>query len=153
MARLVERPPKYLPEEWRHSNKIQYSSAEKERTIAERIRDESNRLVQETDQSTAKTQADVDKKLSQRLIDVSYWKSELDRQHAETCSEIDSLLNFKARLDQAIANTQIPLKVVMDCLTAREGRVKIDNVHDDVEVQMLKVSDAGRFVRGLVLSY
>ena len=139
MARLVQRPPKYLPEEWRHSNKLKYSSAEKERQAAERIRDETNRLVVETDQTTIKTQSDVDKKLDQRLTDVSYWKAELDRQHTETNGEIENLLQFKARLEQAIVDTEIPLNVAKDCLVVREERVDIDNVHDDVEVQLLKV--------------
>ena len=147
MARLVQRAPKYLPEEWRHSNKLKYSSAEKERQIAERIRDETNRLVVETDQTTVKTQSDVDKKLDQRLTDVSYWKAELDRQHVETNGEIENLLKFKARLEQAIVDTEIPLKVASDCLVIREERVKIDNVHDDVEVQLLKVRK-GRRERG-----
>ena len=141
MARLVQRPPKYLPEEWHHSNKLKYSSAEKERASAERIRDETNRLVLETDQTTDKTQSDVDKKLDQRLTDVKYWKSELDRQHSESNSEIENLLKFKARLEQAIIDTEIPLKVAADCLVAREERVKVDNVHDDVEVQLLKVKN------------
>ena len=139
MARLVERPPKYLPEEWRHSNKLKYSSAEKERQTAERIRDETNRMVVETDQTTTRTQSDVDKKLDQRVTDVNYWKAELDRQHEESNGEIENLLKFKARLEQAIVDTEIPLKVASDCLVIREERVKIDNVHDDVEVQLLKV--------------
>lgn len=139
MARLVQRPPKYLPEEWHHSNKLKYSSAEKERASAERIRDETNRLVLETDQTTSKTQQDVDVKLGQRLTDVNYWKGELDRQHAESIGEIENLLTFKARLEQAIVDIEIPLKVAAECLVVREGRVKIDNVHDDVEVQLLKV--------------
>ena len=139
MARLVQRPPKYLPEEWKHSNKLKYSSAEKERASAERIRDETNRLVLETDQTTTRTQSDVNKKLDQRYTDVTYWKAELDRQHAESSDEIENLLKFKARLEQAIVDTEIPLKVAADCLVIREERDKIDNVHDDVEVQMLKV--------------
>ena len=139
MARLVQRPPKYLPEEWKHSNKLKYSSAEQERRSAERIRDETNRLVVETDQTTTRTQSDVNKKLDQRFTDVNYWKAELDRQHAESNDEIESLLQFKARLEQAIVDTEIPSKVAADCLVIREERDKIDNVHDDVEVQLLKV--------------
>ena len=139
MARLVQRPPKYLPEEWHHSNKVKYSSAEKERASAERIRDESNRLIHETDQTTIRTQSDVDKKLDQRLTDVDYWKSELNRQHGESEAEIEQLLQFKTRLENALAGTEIPLRVATDCLVAREERAKIDNVHDEVEVQLLKV--------------
>lgn len=139
MARLVQRPPKYLPEEWHHSNKLKYNSAEKERTRAERIRDESHRLIHETEQTTFLTQSDVNKKLEQRLTDENYWKFELERQHGETKGEIDNLLKFKERLEKALVDTDIPLKIAGECLAVREERVKIENVHDQVEVQLLKV--------------
>lgn len=139
MARLVQRPPKYLLEEWRHSNKLNYSSAEKERANAERLRDESFRLIHETEQTTILTQSDVNKKLDQRLTNVDYWESELHRQHGETSEEIENLLKFKERLEKALADTEIPLKIAGECLVVREERVKIDNVHDEVEVQLLKV--------------
>ena len=139
MARLVQRPPKYLPEEWCHSNKLNYSSAEKERASAERLRDESVRLIHETEQTTVITQSDVNKKLDQRLTNMNYWKSELDRQYGETNEEIENLLQFKERLEKALADTEIPLKIARECLVVREERVKIDNVHDEVEVQLLKV--------------
>ena len=78
MARLVQPPPKYTPEEWHASNHLQYFNAERERAAAERLRDESFRLAHETEVRTTQTQMDVNKKLEQRITDIGFWKSELD---------------------------------------------------------------------------
>ena len=139
MARLVQPPPKYTPEEWHRSNHLNYNSAERERKLAEMIRDESARLCHETHVTTVKTQNDVNKKLDQRINDINFWKSELDQQHAETDDEINMMLKYKERLERALAATETPLLVSRECLVNRESRVKIDLVHDDVEIQLLKV--------------
>ncbi len=104
------------------------------------IRDESARLKHETHMTTIKTQSDVNKKLDQRIHDVNFWKSELDRLHGETDDEINTLLQYKDRLEKALEATQLPLHVSKQCLVNREQRSKIDLVHDDVEIQLLKVS-------------
>ena len=62
MAKLVQPPPKFTPPEWTISNQMKYANAEAERAAAERLVDESKRLVDETDGTTKKTQRDVNKK-------------------------------------------------------------------------------------------
>ena len=79
MARLLEAPTKYTPDEWHRSNHLNYASAEQKRMGSETIRDESARLANETHITTMKTQSDVNKKIEQRLNDINFWKSELDR--------------------------------------------------------------------------
>ena len=104
------------------------------------IRDESDRLKHEIHVTTIKTQSDVNKKLDQRINDITFWKSELDRLHGETDDEINELLQYKDRLEKALDATQLPLRVAKHCLGNREDRVQIDLVHDDVEIQLLKVN-------------
>ena len=76
MARLLEAPTKYTPDEWRRSNHLNYARAEQKRVGSETIRDKSARLANETHITTMKAQSDVNKKIEQRL---NFWKSELDR--------------------------------------------------------------------------
>lgn len=140
MARMVQRPTKYTPEEWHRSNHLNYSSAEHERRSAEIIRDESERLKHEVHVRTIKTQSDVNKKLDQRIEDLNFWKSEIDRLHGETEDEIGELLRYKDRLEKALEATHLPLHVAKQCLGNREERTQIDLVHDDVEIQLIKVS-------------
>ena len=140
MAKLIEAPTKYTPNEWNLSNHLNYEKSEKERKSGEIIRDESARLVQETHITTLKTQSDVNKKIDQRLNDITFWKSELDRQHKETEEEIQNMLYYKNRLETALSATEISLHISKECMKNREKRMSIDLVHDDVEVQLLKVN-------------
>ena len=139
MAKLIEAPTKYTQKEWNLSNHLNYEKSEKERKTGEMIRDESTRLAHETHITTLKTQNDVNKKIEQRLNDISFWKSELDRQYKETEDEIKRMLEYKNRLEVALNATEIPLHIAKECLQNRQKRISIDLVHDDVEVQLLKV--------------
>lgn len=130
---------KYSPQQWRTSNVMNVSSGETERATAERLRDECSRLRTETSLLTHRTQMDVNNKLDHRLQDINYWKSELEKQHAETVAEIKALQAFIGRLEKALAATEKPLNVAKQCLEFRERRVKIDLVHDNVETHVSKV--------------
>lgn len=130
---------KYSPQQWRTSNVLNVSSGEKERATAERLRDECSRLRTETALLTHRTQTDVNKKLEHRIHDITYWKTELEKQHAETMAEIKALQAFIGRLEKALAATERPLNVSKQCLDYRERRVKIDLVHDNVETHISKV--------------
>lgn len=130
---------KYTPQQWRTSNVLNVSSGEKERATAERLRDECSRLRTETALLTHRTQTDVNKKLEYRISDITYWKTELEKQHAETVAEIKALQAFIGRLEKALAATERPLNVSKQCLEYRERRVKVDLVHDNVETHISKV--------------
>ncbi|CAH3110534.1 unnamed protein product [Pocillopora meandrina] len=150
MARLVQPPPKYTPEEWHASNHLQYFNAERERAAAERLRDESFRLAHETEVRTTQTQMDVNKKLEQRITDIGFWKSELDQKQEETEDEISTLLQFKARVEKALADTELPLMIAQQCLVNRERRMKVDLVHDNVEMQLQKEVEVIEGVQALL---
>ena len=139
MAKLIEAPTKYTPNEWHQSNSLNYARSEKDRKKGEIIRDESVRLAHETHIATLKTQSDVNKKLEQRLHDITFWKSELDRQYQETDTEIKNMLQFKKRLEDALNATELPHHIAKECLHNREKRLSVDLVHDDVDIQLLKV--------------
>ena len=140
MAKLVRSPKKYLPSEWHASNKLNYSSAERERAAAERLRAECDRLRRETDATTARTQQDTAHKFSQRLRDVDFWRSELQRKLSDNSAETEALQRRRERLEDALAATQFPLEVAQTCLGLRELRTAVDLVQDDVEIQLLQVS-------------
>lgn len=139
MAKLVKSPQKYLSSEWHASNKLNYTNAEKERAAAERLRAECQRLRKETDATTVRTQQDTAHKFSQRLRDVEFWKTELQRKLADNGNETETLLQRKEQLEQALVGTQFPLEVAQTCLGLREQRTAIDLVQDDVELQLYKV--------------
>ena len=141
MARQFQSPPtKYVPAEWHAANNLQYTKVENERAFAERLRDECARIRKETDAITRKTQESVCHKFSQRLRDIEFWKEELQKKLADNSNEIQSLLQSKQSLEVSLRRLQHPLEVTQMCLLYREKRVSVDNVHDEVEIQLIKVS-------------
>jgi len=138
MARLVQPPPKFVHPEWTISNQMKYANAEGERAAAERLVEESKRLVDETDKTTFKTQRDVNKKFDQRLFDIEYWQKEVDDKLDAIKVETDNLLAFKTRIDKAIESCKEPLHIAQQCLANRQRRKGIDLVHDDPEKELLK---------------
>ncbi|KAM4700525.1 tektin-1 isoform 1-T2 [Discoglossus pictus] len=138
MAKLVQLPPKFLPREWALSNQSRYSSAEAERSRSERLVAESQRLVEEIERTTQKSQFEVNKKLEQRQEEIDFWKKELEAKIEEIAKELEQLLAYKIRLENALEGCKEPLSISQQCLIEREKRVAIDLVHDEVERELIK---------------
>ncbi|KAK7475030.1 hypothetical protein BaRGS_00033711 [Batillaria attramentaria] len=150
MAKLVQAPPRFTHEDWTRSNLTKYANAEVERQGAERLVDESKRLKEETQKRQEKTQADVQKKLQQRLDDIRYWKKELDDKLAALVKEIDNLIAFRTRVEKALQSTEEPLHIARQCLANRERRMGIDLVHDDVQKELIKEVETLEGVQSLL---
>jgi len=150
MAKLVAPAPRFNHEEWTRSNLTKYANAEVERQAAERLVDESKRLDDETRGRQDRTQADVKKKLQQRLDDIRFWKKELDDKLEGLTREIDSLLSFKNRVEKALQAVDEPLHIARQNLANRERRLKIDLVHDDVQKELLKEVETMEGVQALL---
>ncbi|KFO20354.1 Tektin-1 [Fukomys damarensis] len=119
MAKLLQPPPKFLPSEWHIANKNQYHRAEAQRSRSERLVAESQRLVDEIDKSTRRSQSDVNKKLEQRLEEVRFWKKELDGKLEQLVHETEDLLSYKIRLEKALESFKEPLHITERCLAYR----------------------------------
>ena len=52
---------------------------------------------------------------------------------------MDQLTLVKSIAEKALEVKGMPLDVVIECLSLREGRVSIDNVRDDVEAELNQV--------------
>ncbi|XP_012868660.1 PREDICTED: tektin-1 [Dipodomys ordii] len=138
MARLIQPPPKFLPSEWQTINKNHYHKAEAQRCRSERLVVESQRLVEEINKSTRRSQCDSDKKLEQRLQELKFWRQELEDKLQQLVHETDDLLTYKTRLEKALKSFKEPLQITEMCLAYREKRVGTDLVHDEVEQELLK---------------
>ncbi|XP_041436895.1 tektin 1 L homeolog isoform X1 [Xenopus laevis] len=138
MAKLVQLPPKFLPKEWNIANKTCYAKAESQRSRSERLVAESQRLVDEIEKTTQRSQKDVNKKLDQRLEEMQFWKKELDSKLEDTVNDIAQLLAYKIRLEKALESCREPLSIAQQCLIEREKRIGIDLVHDEAERELIK---------------
>ena len=133
------RSSKYNPAEWHESNYSKYYTSFVDRDNAERNRHEAKRTIQETEATTNKTQAEVTKKLGERIQDINFWKTELEREIRDVIDETEVLLSQKKRLENALRATEIPLHIATDNLNCRQRRENVDLVQDDVELSLLKV--------------
>nr|AAD13183.1 tektin [Mus musculus] len=151
MAKLLQSPPRFLPEEWYIANKSQYHRAEAQRSQSERLVAESQSVVEEIEKTTRKSQSDVNKKLEQRLEEVRFWKKELDDKLEQLVNQTDDLLTYKTRLERSLESYKEPLHITEKCLEYREKRVGIDLVHDVVEQELQKEADIIHGVMNLLI--
>lgn len=138
MAQVITRPHRFTPEEWKLASKIKHKNAERNRAAGERLILESDRLDVETREQSDITLADVDKKLDQRVKDITYWKEELEKKLDQVFKEIDVLEAYKRRVEKAIDSIQEPLHIAQSSLANREKRYDIDLVHDQVQKELIK---------------
>ena len=68
---------RFSPADWSGSNMSHYNSADNSRNHSERIRNEAVRLMREREEKTVLTQRDADRRIGERLHDVTFWRSEL----------------------------------------------------------------------------
>lgn len=131
------RTAKYTPCEWAESNYTRYHQAFADRDTSERQRHEAHRTMLETDALTRKNQHESTKRLSERLHDVTYWKTELEREIRDMIEEISLLCAQKKRLENSLMATEVPLYLAQDNLESRTRRENGDLVDDAVERQLL----------------
>ena len=65
---------RYTPNDWSKSNQSNYLLSDRVRTAGERLRMDTVRMCRETDDKTKRTQADVGKRLGERIGDIQFWK-------------------------------------------------------------------------------
>ncbi|XP_032844380.1 tektin-1 isoform X2 [Tyto alba] len=138
MARLLQAPPKFHLSEWDIANKMQCASTESQKSRSERAIAESQRLLDEIEKTTRKTQSDVSKKIEQRREEIQFWKQELDNKLEQIVHETEVLLTFKTRLEKSLDSCKEPLLIAQKCLLNRQRRTGIDLVHDEVEQELVK---------------
>ncbi|CAH8476044.1 unnamed protein product [Heterobilharzia americana] len=138
MAGLVRHPQRFTHEQWTYSNNLKYRSAEKEREISQGLQNECDRFIEETAKRTEKTLKDVEKKFDQRIKDIQYWKSEVNKKLQDVTEETEILDEYFIRLKKTLEATGEPLHIAQQCLLSREKRTGIDLVHDDAQKELIK---------------
>ncbi|XP_028818406.1 tektin-1 [Denticeps clupeoides] len=150
MSRIMEPPQKFLPQDWRRANDVQYNSAEAERTRSERLTAECKRLMEESDKCGKRMQQDTNQKLEHRIRDIKFWRMELKMRLDEMLQEIKTLMISRGRVERALESCTEPLRVTTLCLSERQKRVGIDLVHDEVEQELVKEMEITEGVAALL---
>lgn len=138
MAKLVDPPARFTTEEWMLANHARNKNAERERSLAQRLIAESTRLANETEAACVRTQADVKKKLQQRLDDIRFWKKELDDKLDALRKENEMLEAYRVRVEKALEAAAENLTIATNCLANRDRRRGIELTHDDTQKELMK---------------
>ncbi|XP_030636744.1 tektin-4 [Chanos chanos] len=150
LATAGYRSAKYTQEEWFANNYATLNQAVTDYNNAEKLRHESKTLYTDTEAGTFRTQTEGTRYLGERLVDIHFWKSELEQNIKQIAAETELLLGQKRRLEKALDTTEIPFAIATDNLTCRERRFGPDLVKDQVEEELLKEVELIRSVQALL---
>lgn len=134
------RSAKYIPDEWFSNYRTILHQAGTDNYEAQSIQRDSRTLYQDAEAATMKTQAEGTRLLGERLQEIHYWKSELQRHIEKLQTDTEALLALKTRLEKAQDATETPYAITTDNLTCRGRRPGPDLVRDPVEEELLKVT-------------
>lgn len=133
------RSAKYTPAEWFSNYQTILEKAGTNIHHAQNIQQESRTLSQDTEAAALKTQAKGACLLGERLQEIHYWKSELQRHIELLQADAESLQMVRKRLERAVDATETPYAIATDNLTCRARRLGAELVRDMVEEELLKV--------------
>lgn len=139
LATAGYRSAKYTKDEWIANNRAVLNLAATEGASAEQIQIASKALRAETEAIVALQQNNGTRYLGERLQDVHFRKSELERHIARLLTDTERLATLKWRLEKALHGTEIPFAIATDNLVCRERRSGPDLVQDRVEEELYKV--------------
>ncbi|KAM6113868.1 tektin-4 [Pterocles gutturalis] len=144
------RTAKYLPPEWHQSHHGLYHQAFAGCQRSECGRAEAKELAQHAAAAAQHAQKDSTAALGQRLQDIHFWKTQLQKEIEDLDAETKLLAAQKVRLERALDATQVPYAIATDNLQCRERRQPPDLVSDEVERELLKEAELIRNVQELL---
>ncbi|NXO45098.1 TEKT4 protein, partial [Locustella ochotensis] len=150
MAVAGLRTAKYQLPEWHRRNAGIFHEASAAGEQAERGRAEAQQLAKRAAASAQRAQQYSKNTLGQRLQDINFWRTELQKEVMELDAETNLLAAQKLRLQRALDATEVPYAVVIDNLECRDRRQPPDLVTDQVERQLLKEAELIRDIRDLL---
>uniref|UniRef100_A0A8C3R7G5 Tektin n=1 Tax=Cyanoderma ruficeps TaxID=181631 RepID=A0A8C3R7G5_9PASS len=150
MAVAGLRTAKYHLPEWHRRNAGIFYQASAVGEAAERGRAEAEHLAKRAAAGARRAQQHSKNTLGQRLQDVQFWRTELQKEIMELDAETQLLAAQKLRLERALDATEVPYAVVLDNLECRDRRQPPDLVMDQVERQLVKEAELIRDIRDLL---
>ncbi|XP_030570702.1 tektin-1 [Drosophila novamexicana] len=127
-------PPRYSEEDWDYNNKIKFRITCDQEKLAERIVEESRRVVDETKDTTKNWQREVEHHMRERTSEIRFLVDELNRQKKTAALEDETLNTYRNRVLNAIEFfKEKSLAICKQCLILREGRIGVDLCDDEVD--------------------
>ncbi|XP_068200434.1 tektin-1-like [Palaemon carinicauda] len=128
--------PPVNPAVWRASHSAKLHDAHAHASKAQRTRQENKRICEETDKLTSQHRAEVERRLEDRVCDVTFWREELAARHTAMDKDITVLKTMKERLEKALHLYIHPLEVAHQCLDIRRDRIGVEEVEDEASTAL-----------------
>lgn len=110
----------HSPVEWRLNGEQEVTAAEDQQELAERLTRESRRLIDQTKEIVMKNKLDIDHHSKVKIKDVEYKCSEIEKQKKDLDEEIELLLGYQTRIENADKSlVGDALDVIAECLKFR----------------------------------
>uniref|UniRef100_A0A1B0G8N2 Tektin n=1 Tax=Glossina morsitans morsitans TaxID=37546 RepID=A0A1B0G8N2_GLOMM len=127
-------PPKYSNHDWDYNNKIKFRITCDQERLAERIVEDSRRVVDDVNDTTRNWQREVEHHLRERASEIRFLCDELNKQKKTALLEDEALTTYRNRILNAIGFLkEKSLNICQRCLVLREGRLAVDLCEDDVD--------------------
>ncbi|XP_055783879.1 tektin-2-like [Salvelinus fontinalis] len=137
MATTSRKPgQRYWVTDWETNNKLLTDTAEHQRHHSQQTRQEGRALRHQTACKTRWDESDSRDRLVDRINEVTEQKDRLQFCVQAMEREIKALTQVKEETERALAETVVPLEVVVECLTQREGRRGSELVSDPLDGQL-----------------
>jgi len=126
--------------EWTAWSRAELSAADRARSDSELARANVLTACSSLCERTRRTQADATRRLGDRADDIKFWRDEMRAEADAAGAEAADLDLAIGLLDRAFAEAEVPLQIAEECLHLREQRMCVDLVHDNVDVELIKVT-------------
>ncbi|CAD6227513.1 GSCOCG00001196001-RA-CDS [Cotesia congregata] len=128
---------RYTPNEWFQKQIKYYNEADANTYYSERIRNDAVKIMRAAEEKIQNFQHDSDRRLGERITDVTFWRNEVASELERLIQECERLQDCRAVLEKAVQDIEGPLHIAEECLYHREARKGTELVHDDSEKCLL----------------
>ncbi|KYQ56708.1 Long-chain fatty acid transport protein 4 [Trachymyrmex zeteki] len=130
---------RFTLDEWHLNNQFRYRCSEAQQELSDRLLAEATLACDSAKEIVKANKEETDHRLLEKLNDIEFRKGELLLIRKDTALEIDALSVYKERITDVLKSVKRnALAICGKCLIARECRLSIDLVYDDVEMNLLK---------------
>ncbi|XP_076759090.1 tektin-3 [Xylocopa sonorina] len=129
---------RYGPYEWVQNQLKLYNESNTNRNFSENLRQDTIRIMRETDEKVQNAQTETGRKLGERITDTTFWRNEVASELERLVIENNKMQECRRNLQTTIQNLEGQLHIAQECLYYREARTGFDLVHDQVEHALLK---------------
>ncbi|CAB1333517.1 unnamed protein product [Coregonus sp. 'balchen'] len=137
MATMSRKPgQRYCMTDWETNNRLLMDTAEHQCHQSQQTRQEGRALRHQTACKTRWDESDSRGRLGDRINEVTEQKDRLQFCVQAVEREIEAMTQVKEEAERALADTAVPLEVVVECLTQRKSCRGGELVRDPLEGQL-----------------